>query len=555
MRHALLALLAALSSSIASAVTTVDVIEYYSAGQDHYFITSLPTEIAALDAGKFVGWKRTGRTFEAYPGPTGNASPVCRFLIPPALGDSHFYSASPAECAQTQASNPTFVEESPAVMYVDLPNATTGACPSGTIPVYRVWDNRVDSNHRYTVDKQLRAQMVKQGWVAEGYGPDQVIMCAPLATVGAAVPPPCVGNNTSVAVPGAPHGLYVWNPLSPQNKALLAQDTIGKDPSLCGASLVVNWADVETAQGVYNWDAVTTAAKPYTDANLTVNLLFSEATEGAVNNVTPAWVIAPVAQGGAGAASVSCTGYPTMPVYWDTSYEAAWTAFIAAAVRQFSYANSPIAKNVGYMRFATGGGAEALPPGGYNTPPCQALWQAAGYSYNAWNAHVARIINNMGSQPTDKQIMVSLPQVPGGATVYTVANMAAAIAEAKGVGFSFESMGDANVASATSTPASCDPNANIATLHWCQAYTTYAGKVPLAAQPITATTTTTTVTMDIAKLLQYGLANRIQIFELYPQEWLMANSPTWPGFDATKQAEYQAALEAASQVVGATNGR
>ena len=61
--------------------------------------------------------------------------------------------------------------------------------------------------------------------------------------------------------------------------------------------------------------------------------------------------------------------------------------------------------------------------------------------------------------------------------------------------------------------------------------------------------------MDIAKLLQYGLANRIQIFELYPQEWLMANSPTWPGFDATKQAEYQAALEAASQVVGATNGR
>ena len=556
MKNALIAFLASLAAVTATAATTVNVIEYYNAAQDHFFITSIPAEITALDNGQFVGWSRTGRMFEAYPGPTGNASPVCRFLIPPALGDSHFYSASPAECAQVAATYPTFVEESAAVMYMDLPNTTTGACPSGDIPVYRVWDNRADSNHRYTVDLQLRQQMVSLGWVAEGYGPNQVIMCAPLATPSAAPPPPCVGTNPNVAVPGAPHGLYVWNPLSAQNQALLAKDTIGKDPSLCGASLVINWADVEPTQGNYNWPAVIAAAQPYVDADLTVNLLFSEFTEGTVNNVTPAWVTAPVSQGGAGAAFVTCTGYPAMmPVYWDPAYENAWMNFIAAAVQQFSKQNSKISKNVGYLRFATGGGAEALAPAGYNTPPCENEWISAGYSYNTWNAHVARIINNMGSQPTDKQIMVSLPQVPGGPTVYTVSNLAAAVAEAKGVGFSFESMGDANVASATSTPASCNPNAAIATLHWCQAYTTYAGKVPLAAQPITATTTTTTVTMDIGKLLQYGLANHIQIFELYPEEWLQANSPTWPGFDPTKQAAYQAALQAASQIVGATNGR
>jgi len=65
--------------------------------------------------------------------------------------------------------------ESPNVMYVDLPDALTGVCPA----VYRVWDKRADSNHRYTTDPAIRAQMVTNGWVVEGYGPNAVMMCAP----------------------------------------------------------------------------------------------------------------------------------------------------------------------------------------------------------------------------------------------------------------------------------------------------------------------------------------------------------------------------------------
>jgi hypothetical protein len=60
--------------------------------------------------------------------------------------------------------------------------------------------------------------------------------------------------------------------------------------------------------------------------------------------------------------------------------------------------------------------------------------------------------------------------------------------------------------------------------------------------------------MDISNLLQYALANKIQIFELYPEEWLQADSPTSPGFVAANQARYKAALQAASMVLGATNG-
>ena len=159
--------------------TTVDVIEFYDTSQDHYFMSSLQPDIDALDSHKFSGWVRTGLTFKAYPQPTPGASPVCRFYIPPAQGDSHFFSASAIECAQTQLTFPTFTLETSNAMYMDLPDTTTGICPPGDVPIYRLWNGRLDSNHRYTADIGIRAQMVAKGWIAEGYGPDQVIMCAP----------------------------------------------------------------------------------------------------------------------------------------------------------------------------------------------------------------------------------------------------------------------------------------------------------------------------------------------------------------------------------------
>lgn len=58
---------------------------------------------------------------------------------------------------------PEFVFESANVFYSPLPNLVTGACPAGTIPVYRVWSQRVDSNHRYTTDRSTRDAMVAKG--------------------------------------------------------------------------------------------------------------------------------------------------------------------------------------------------------------------------------------------------------------------------------------------------------------------------------------------------------------------------------------------------------
>lgn len=168
----------ATASIPATAVTSV---EFYNAGLDHYFISALAPDIDALDSGRLAGWARTGRSFRVHPTQASGGiavGPVCRIYIPPGRGDSHFFSASQAECGETIAKFPFMVLETSSAFFVGLPDPTSGACLPGEVPVYRVWNNRADSNHRYMTDRALRDSMVAGGGIAEGYGPDQVILCA-----------------------------------------------------------------------------------------------------------------------------------------------------------------------------------------------------------------------------------------------------------------------------------------------------------------------------------------------------------------------------------------
>ena len=158
--------------------TTAVAVEFYNQSLDHYFITDRAPEIAILDAGVTIkGWARTGQSWNIYTAAQANTSPVCRFYIPPAFGDSHFYGRGTVECDATGANNPSFVNEDPAFFHVVLPVA--GVCPAGLRNVYRVFSNRPDANHRYMVDPALRDLMVTRGWLAEGDGPNLVVMCVP----------------------------------------------------------------------------------------------------------------------------------------------------------------------------------------------------------------------------------------------------------------------------------------------------------------------------------------------------------------------------------------
>jgi len=179
------------------------VVEYYYAGLDDYFITANQLEIQGLDDGAHPGWVRTGLTFLAYADPNvapAGVSPVCRFYLLPQVGDSHFYSADPVECAATAAKFAgSWVEESPALFYIQLPDRITGACPANTRPVYRFLNANNQLHHRYTAeldarncmyygtnptsDKFIDCGQFAGAWLEEGYGspPNAPVMCSPVS--------------------------------------------------------------------------------------------------------------------------------------------------------------------------------------------------------------------------------------------------------------------------------------------------------------------------------------------------------------------------------------
>jgi Repeat of unknown function (DUF5648) len=163
------------------------VIEYYNSNLDHYFITQSPVEIAALDAGVFSGWVRTGQSFLAYlPNQGFGASfPVLRYYGLPSAGlDTHFYTFDSGEIETLDPLFQSWKLETPDAFDLNQPvkdqssPRTLGTCAPGEIPVYRLWNGRSDSDHRYTTDPAIKAAMIAKGYIAEGYGPDAVMMCA-----------------------------------------------------------------------------------------------------------------------------------------------------------------------------------------------------------------------------------------------------------------------------------------------------------------------------------------------------------------------------------------
>ena len=146
------------------------VVEFFNTVLGHYFITASAAEQASIDAGgSGPGWSRTGNNFKS-----GGGSRVCRFYGTPGIGpNSHFYTVDPDECAQVRL-DPGWHFES-----YDFSTSTlaAGACPNGTLPVYRAYNKRFaqnDSNHRYTTSLTIYNGQVAAGWQGEG-----VVFCAP----------------------------------------------------------------------------------------------------------------------------------------------------------------------------------------------------------------------------------------------------------------------------------------------------------------------------------------------------------------------------------------
>jgi len=169
---------------VVPAAAALTIAEFFNAPLGHYFQTGDAVEIAALDAGVFAGWERTGQSYHAYAPevvtPGTPARPVCRYYGKPEFGlDTHFFSAFAGECAIIPIAFPNqWILESDGAYAIAIPNESTGACAPGTLPIYRLFNARPDVNHRYTTSLEIRQQMIDSGWIPEGYGTIGVAMCA-----------------------------------------------------------------------------------------------------------------------------------------------------------------------------------------------------------------------------------------------------------------------------------------------------------------------------------------------------------------------------------------
>ena len=153
-------------------------IEYYHAGFNHYFVTTIADEITKLDNGTFVGWARTGKAFNVFVLGTAGTLDVSRFFssaLVSTLISTHFYTSNGPEAAGLKV-NPKWVFEA-AVFGVLPPVAAVPGRYAGALP-------RLQQQHGRRAqppfpDRRGRAAiMVALGWIQEGdYG---IMGCVPL---------------------------------------------------------------------------------------------------------------------------------------------------------------------------------------------------------------------------------------------------------------------------------------------------------------------------------------------------------------------------------------
>ena len=172
------------TATVAAGPATVTVVEYHHAAFDHYFITPVAVEIAKLDAREppFQDWSRTGFSFKAYvnSGAPAGSIAICRFFNDHfAPKSSHFYAPRGSVCEDTLAKFPDWGLEDDKLFNTMLPDSA-GACPAGTIPVYRLYNDGMGAapNHRFITSLTERQRMVDLHYVPEGAGIG-VGMCVP----------------------------------------------------------------------------------------------------------------------------------------------------------------------------------------------------------------------------------------------------------------------------------------------------------------------------------------------------------------------------------------
>ena len=349
--------------------------------------------------------------------------------------------------------------------------------------------------------------------------------------------------GSDIADSGGVRGVFVANAnVSDSSLAATVLQYLPSDPNNCGASLAIPWSAIDkgpSASPQYDWSYLDEAAAPWEAAGKIVNLLVRGTDEDKTGTerkgppATPAYVLSSTD-------TVSCPNYDPTPVYWEPGYQQPWQAFEAALVSHV--AGDP---NIGYIRFGLGAGGEDFPVDGFAKPECFPSWKAAGLTATKWLEWSTSQIDYEASLGSSHPLNIGINGFPGASDL---PGQVVAEAVKYGIGFGMQYMDAQEIQFATSDPESCSGD-------WCQLFATWAGTVPLEMQ----TTAPTIPDGDeppgaLPPLLSYVVTQaRVQVLELYPQEWLVADDPAWPTYAQYHDVYAQALAQAASEVGGASD--
>ncbi|HUO17539.1 MAG TPA: hypothetical protein VMX38_21330 [Verrucomicrobiae bacterium] len=335
--------------------------------------------------------------------------------------------------------------------------------------------------------------------------------------------PRCSDPLTTVAVPSAPHGLFVI--LFPGARINEQTSQLLHNPAVCGANFYVVWKDVDRGSGAnprYDWSGIERQIAPWIAAKKRVNFIIWATTYRKGDSATPEYVFAKVP-------SVTCPAFGHVPVFWNPEFMSSYQSFMRATIDKWG-ANP----SVGYIRFGLGAGGEIY-------PACMFFMRDQGFSDATWQKYIFDMLDFEKSLNSPKQLAVGLNAY--GEPPHL--DFAAAVAErAVQDGIAIGNQG------LTAEDPRNDAAGKPCMADWCRIFRQARGKVPLILQ--TGHPTEPDRSGEIGSLvdmLPFAVEQKVQIFELYPQDWLLAYDPYAPEYPQYHK-EYQRVLEDAAKVLG-----
>ena len=282
-------------------------------------------------------------------------------------------------------------------------------------------------------------------------------------------------------------------------------------PLITDVTVAMKWSDIETSQGVFNFNTFDAQLQHFYSAGKKVNIVTQPISPSGKNTFTPAYIFTPEWATSLGVAQldvITCSsfagdGSPNsgMPVPYEVPFKQGLKNFFTQVINH--YKNNA---NIGYIRLG-------LAIGGDFFPRCSSVMP--GFSPKVWTDYAAEMNAFEASLNPTMQLMQSVCQISS-------ANDGNADIEAENAVKNGISIGVQGWEISDNTAKTC-------TSDWCALFDKYSGKIsPLELQTLAASDPTgASQTGSLVDLIPFAVTHKAQILELYTIDWLLALDPNY----------------------------